>query len=360
MRRIAVVALFVGLAGSACGSRSGLWAPSEGDPGPRANGADAGRVLEDGSARDDPRGPGSIGADAGPGADAAVCPEGRFGLSSEPVDVVIVLDASLSMGFGFDGRPIPTGEDRRSRWETVRSGIAEVRRTLDERVTAGVKLFPSRRERGLAGACEVLPGLDYPLGPAALGELTSDIGAMSPSGGSPLGPAIYEAGVALRDRPGAGVIVVITDGAPTCSDRALADALDEITSARERLGLVTSVVGLGGNALERRGLDRMAVAGGRPLPEGAPERFHRAETSIEAVAAIGRATREVTRCVLPIPPSPPEADVVVEIDGRAVPRDPERGWDFTGRGRSQIGFFGESCARLVERDGSVVAEVTCP
>lgn len=344
----------------ACGSRSQLLTPHgsglDGDVRP-SDGAIADRGPVSDATVDAPS------ARADGGSLANVCRDGTFTISTLPVSVVLVLDTSLSMGFRFDGTMVRPGDASPSRFTVLQAAIAYAGTHFDERVAVGAKLFPSHETRGVVTTpCSLHPRLDIPITSSVMAPIWEILSGVTPAGGSPIGPAVAEATAVLRMRVGARIIVIATDGAPTCGDDPEGDALIQIERAREVFGIDSFVVGIAGTELSFDSLDAMAIAGGRPRPTSERFRFFEAPDELQTIEVMQQVSLELTSCVFPVPGGQPGVELDVRIDGVPVPRDPAHttGWDFSGRSRRQIGFFGPACAALERGRALVDATVTCP
>ena len=209
------------------------------------------------------------GTDAGP-----TCVPGGVPLEASTVEVVFVIDRSGSMQLTFDGE-MPVREP--SRWEVLEAALSDALMVFDDRIGVGAKFFPTQTMRATEGPCDVFDGLDVRINPGSAPGIISHFTRYDPFGGTPLGPALREALDALQASPSedsAQFIVAATDGAPTCGEDAVSDALDVIRESHERNGIDVYVIGIASTPREVDLLDIMATAGGRPRPSTEPRRFY--------------------------------------------------------------------------------------
>lgn len=346
MRARVLLVLAVGLA-SGCGARTGLGVDRF------DAGIDAANVV-----------PEDAGADTG--IDAPTCVPGPVALQAGRTDIVFVIDRSGSMAATFEGLPPAPREP--SRWDILAEAMDDALEVFrgQPRLAVGAKFFPSRSRRVVTDSCAVLPGLDVDLGVGAAAGVVAQFARWGPAGGTPLAPALEEASAALSARAGDGnaqFIVMMTDGAPTCSEDAVSASLDAIRRAHTDFGIDVLVVGIASTEPEVELLDVMAVEGGRPRPAVTGERrFYEARDPTLLQSLLNEITRDLARCVfaVPIPPRP-EDEVEVLVGGEVVPADPmrENGWDWTNTQRAQLSLFGPACERAIETAGDVRAVITC-
>ncbi len=342
------LALSVAILACGCGSKTGL----------AVEAMDAGR-----DAGPDAFVPPDAGRDAGP--DAPVCVPGVVALDPSEIEVVFVIDRSGSMASNFEGLPPAPGE--LSRWETLELAMADALEVFGTggRTSLGAKFFPSRSRRGTDDPCAVFDGLDVNLSPGAARGIVSAFSAWNPAGGTPLAPALEEALEALEvhgDPDNAQFIVAMTDGAPTCTGSAAADALAAIRQAHDERGVDVFVVGIASTAPEVELLDVMAIQGGRARPAEEERRFYDARDPTLLSSLLNEITRDLALCVFAVPIPPRPEDVVeVLVDGALVARDEARadGWDWTSERRTQLSLFGDACARVIESGAEVRANITC-
>jgi hypothetical protein len=320
--------------------------------------------------------------DAGPD---ARCSDVPIAFTRREVEATFVIDRSGSMGFTWDG--LPGGSGLPTRWEIVRDTLAGVLPPYDARIAMGAKLFPD------GPGCGLGPGLDVRPHLRAVPDVLALFDRWLPEGGTPTAVALRLALEALGPRTDSPrIIVLATDGAPNCNDmpdeppetcvctgtrrQCLApppygpeeclDAtrtLDVLRAAYSDQGVPVVVIGIDDPSRPDLAdfLDRMAIAGGWPRPEGMGRRFYDAREPEDLATAFGDIAELISRCVLTARVPPPEGAIVdLQIDGRSVPRDPGHvnGWDWTDPERGVLALFGESCDALTA-GSSVAANIIC-
>ena len=316
------------------------------------------------------------------------CVDGRFALVRREAQMVFVVDRSGSMS-----QPLNGGGP--SRWDAMRSVFGRTLRPFEDAIRMGALLYPRRPDSAAlasAQACDQLPGTGLDVVPrrGQAGAVLTAINTVGPSGATPTAAAVLRATrftLAEGSRELARYLVVATDGAPncnptlnpatcTCSYGSVSCAsagigarycLDDdgavaaITAARAQ-GVTTFVVGIDGDLSPEyvAVLDRMAVAGGRPL--AGTRRYY----SIQDEPALSRAFEEIQRTVVrcayvtPSRPDDPER-ITVRAAGTIVRRDPSRrdGWDWTDAAYGELTLFGPACDRVVSSAAPLEATVAC-
>jgi hypothetical protein len=125
-----------------------------------------------------------------------------------------------------------------------------------------------------SGAYEAssVPVVELPIGARAVGRA---LARRSPSGGTPMRPAVEGAIVALRNHlaghPGQrGIVVLATDGVPgSCARNTVTDVAAVLQTARTSMpGISSYVIGVStpDEATERMALNQLATAGGTGMP----------------------------------------------------------------------------------------------
>lgn len=255
---LGAVAASCGGAGEA-GSASSDGHAGGGEGGTGGAGADGG-ALGDGFGVDEPE-------DDGAAPDGDNCGSVLLGAQAQPGNVVVVFDQSDSMKNNFND---PDAGASGPKWQVARDALAAALQPLAGTLRAGAIFFPTA-PRPAGGTC----GLVDPIGNAppqiAIQDGAPFLAAWQAHFGSgwktilstPLKAALDEANAALADPfpfTGPRIVVVMTDGAPTCvTDPAkiLAPVQDMATR-----GIQTFVVGLPGSSKASTLLDAIAQAGG--------------------------------------------------------------------------------------------------
>jgi Mg-chelatase subunit ChlD len=199
---------------------------------------------------------------------------------SEPTSVLVVLDQSGSMGTGWSG-----GD---SRWVAANKALIGALGPPREQLTIGAILFP------LPGACEVTPitgegQFPFQPGPAFIETWKQTIRVHDPNGSTPLERALAAADAALTEAESLlqrrSMVLVITDGEPTCDDDP--EAFERYPAAWLARGIPTHVMGLPGSGAAAELLDRVARAGGtgQHTQIGTPDQL---QTGVAALLASRR------------------------------------------------------------------------
>jgi len=363
-RRFVAAGFFAlsGLAIAACGSRTGLF------------GTDTLGTLPDGAVPD-----GSVVPDAG--VDGRVkCTPGRFAFELATAQLMFVIDRSGSMAFSLDGRQpnlagnLPPGV--LSRWDTLRDGLLQTITPFDNAIAMGAKFYPEESPPGPTQAdeqCRSDVGVGIAPARGNVKDIINVFDTTNPKGGTPTSEAIrlgaqYIAGT----RSVARTMVVATDGAPNCNGNldqrrctctsvsgncatarggefVCLDDLRTINVIRDvfdTLKIPVYVIGIGSTERPEllKVLDDMAVAGGRP--RATSPKHYNVQTSADLAAALGTISSSIAQCTYLTPSAPTDPNAIsVEIDGKAIPRDPSRtnGWDWVDQAFGRLAFFGPAC-----------------
>jgi hypothetical protein len=369
-----VVAGVWAIAVVSCGSRTGLFGP---EPPDGLTTGDAATPPGDQEAPDAP-------------SDAPVpCIPGRFPFVPATAQLMFVIDRSGSMAASLDGTdPPPAGEQ--SRWQILRTGLAQTIVPFDHQIAMGAKFFPEEltfvEARDSIKACrtEANIGLSPKLGNAQIILNTFD--NSEPIGGTPTAQALRIAGKHLVATRGvARTMVLATDGAPNCNhnfngptcvctslvgacdgrpDLCLDDAntIGAVKDIWEKDKVPVYVIGLGSqpDSVFRDVLDQMAVAGGRP--RSTIPRYYGAQTSGELSTALQTIRDGVAKCTYLTPSAPTNPDaIVVEINGVVVARDPSHtnGWDWVDQTYGTLAFFGSACEQAQTDGARLAGNVSC-
>lgn len=347
---------------ASCGSKTGLF------------GADALGTLPDGGLPE-----GSPFVDAQP--DGPIkCTPGRFTFELATAQLMFVIDRSGSMAFALDGRQpdrlgnLPPGV--MSRWDTLRDALFQTITPFDNQLAMGAKFYPEESPPGPAPADEACrTDVGVPIAPARgnVADIINVFDTTDPNGGTPTAEAIRLAGQYLQGtRSVARTMILATDGAPNCNGtldqtrctctsvtgncatapggefNCLDDArsISVIKDIFDNMKIPVYVIGIG--STERKDflqvLDDMAVAGGRPRPT-TPKHYN-VQSSEELKTALQSIGDSIAKCTYLTPSAPTDPNAIsVEIDGKAIPRDPTHtvGWDWVDKAFGTLAFFGAAC-----------------
>lgn len=297
-------------------------------------------------------------------------------LLTDAPNLYFVLDRSGSMV-----------EDKK--WETVRTTIQTIVRSLGTRASFGAAIYP----HPVLGDCypgyEVMsvrrgdpPGSTN--GPTLRTLISQTAG--SPSGGTPTGPTLRAIKPKLTALEGRTYVILATDGAPNCNASAGCDYTgctlnlenapgcppqgpscctaqaygpeacldrDNTVAAVAELaqaGIKTYVVGVPGSALYGDVLDAMAQAGGTARAQS-PYYYRVDSTDQTALLGVLReiAANIVASCTIPVGDITDPNLLNVYFDEKPVAKDPKEGWSIEG---TTITLNGLSCEKVLS--GAVI------
>ncbi|ODA74728.1 VWA domain-containing protein [Streptomyces sp. AVP053U2] len=200
-----------------------------------------------------------------------------------PAAGVGVLLAALSAGLAFPSTAAagePTGRDApqvdlvldvsgsmrtrdidgQSRMAAAKQAFNEVLDATPEEVELGIRTlgadYPGDdRKEGCKDTAQL-----YPVGPLDRTEAKTAVATLSPTGWTPIGPALLEAAGDFKDGDGSRRIVLISDGEDTCAPLDPCEVAREI--AAKGIGLTIDTLGLVPNAELSRQLSCIAEATG--------------------------------------------------------------------------------------------------
>ncbi|MGC4116047.1 MAG: VWA domain-containing protein [Myxococcales bacterium] len=313
--------------------------------------------------------------DGGEAPDAALaCVEGVLSLKRALPEVVLVLDRSTSMDRSFAGG--------RTRWESLTRALAVALPPVDQTMELGALPYPDGQTESCAVA--LAPDLFPALGNAQ--RILDRMRSLSPGGHTPTATAVGVAAVvaqSTRAAKAARALVLATDGAPNCNaslspstcscasgnrcDQAILCLDDERTigaiALQATLGLPTYVIGIQESSSDFiEVLDRMAIAGGRPL-KGGSQSYYAATSQSELEQAFVSIRDQVGSCTW-LTSSVPDDDgsIEVKLDGVVVPHDLDAkdGWAWSNRDNGELTFYGSACERAATSASPVVeSKVLC-
>lgn len=203
-------------------------------------------------------------------------------------NLVIVLDASESMGWAPDGTdPAPPGG---SRWEISIKALKEVLDNYGGQMPIGLSVFASD------GVCE---GGKLVIAPAydTRDKIKQVIDATKPESSTPTSPTIenLRREAALRDPSRQQYLLLLTDGEPNCTMDEPSLTYEALRAARlQSPSIKTFVLGLGTlPAASTLIMDKMAEAGGTAVTGGA-HAYYTAEDLPSLKAALAKILAVVT------------------------------------------------------------------
>ncbi|WP_055690481.1 VWA domain-containing protein [Streptomyces prasinus] len=200
-----------------------------------------------------------------------------------PAAGIGVLLAALTAGLAFPSAAVagePTGQDApqvdlvldvsgsmrtrdidgQSRMAAAKQAFNEVLDATPEEVELGIRTlgadYPGDdRKEGCKDTAQL-----YPVGPLDRTEAKTAVATLSPTGWTPIGPALLEAAGDFKDGNGSKRIVLISDGEDTCAPLDPCEVAREI--AARGIGLTIDTLGLVPNAKLSRQLSCIAEATG--------------------------------------------------------------------------------------------------
>ncbi len=281
---------------------------------------------------------------------ASGCGEQTLALTQvAPASVLLVVDRSNSM--------------KGAKWTDAKTAIGEIAAAYEATLRLGLLMFPQAK-----GDCSVSPVADAPLALSNADDITTTLAAAELLQSTPTASAVMAAGqiLAAADHAAPRVIVLATDGQPTCpttcgactapaNGGCLAGSCDlcidvhacvahQLTDTVDALagdGILTYVVGLPGSEEAADTLNAVADAGGTALP-GAT-RYYRATDATTLATTLGTIAGAVASCSAPVTPVGGSGFAIVRIDGTEVARDSGHhdGWDLLDGNLVQ--FYGAAC-----------------
>jgi len=359
---------------AACGSsKDGSLLDMNGTGGSSANanaegGADSGVHLTVGGDADQS----SSAGDANGSTDGGACGSSRFVANPPVINVLLVVDKSLSM----EDKPTGFGV---SKWDALRAALSSTLDSTSDKIRYGLDLYPYSGKSGetLADSCQ-MPSTTAPVvvpvqdGTKAAPLVLAALDDNPPSGATPTALALeraytYFSSGAGKTLTGDRYVLLATDGGPNCN-AALSCAADactvnmdgkcpdnlnccdpkvdklgasncldqdasvaQVTRLLAKAKVKTIVVGIPGTEAYVDTLNALAAESGVTNPDAPPDYF--AVSAKSGAAGLAEALGQITTglvksCELHLEEDPPGDDLKVVIDGVELARDPDEGWDF--------------------------------
>jgi len=335
-----------------------------------------------------PQGDAAVDRRGAPAADVQGSEVGRECVAPDPVrlnasaaDVLIVFDASESMGIAFGAG---------TRYTVLADLLANLVDAYQQWIRFGFAQFPVADAlcpgQPVAGCCAGAPSVGVaPANSVAVGDAIGNV--LPLVGNTPTALALqrahdYYAG--LEDGVADRYVLLATDGLPSCTllgnlsagqpaegeeglPSACQDAVDQVNAlAGDHIKVLVLAVGAELND-DPTGppdcLGQMAGAGGMPSPTGPGYYSAASPESLQSTIEYIFGGVERTSCSFALDPKPaPRTLVTVYLDGEPIPRSRDDGWDFDRPGEmGHIGFFGEYCDRIQHfRYSTIEAHFDCP
>jgi hypothetical protein len=303
-------------------------------------------------------------------------------LNASNADVLIVFDGSESMGIAFGSG---------TRFRVLADVLANLVDAYQRWIRFGFAHFPGADAlcpgQPIAGCCAGAPSVGIaPANGAAVGKAIENV--LPLAGNTPTASALQRARdyyTGLADGVADRYVLLATDGLPSCTlsgalsvsqpadpdgglPNACQDAVDQVNAlAGDGIKVVVLAVGaeLGDDpAGPPDCLNQIAQAGGMAQSLTGPGYYSAAspESLRETIEHIFGGV-ERTSCSFELNPKPaPRTLVTVYVDGEAIPRSRDHGWDFDSAGdMGHISFFGEYCDRIQHfRYSTIEAHFACP
>ena len=335
--------VFVGALLTDCVSDLPPVSPSAGgaSSSPREGGTNGGAAGRGGNGADSqsaivtilPAGGASGNAGSGDAAVAPAAPDANCGMQTEnpttqPADLLLVLDRSGSMDDDIASNALCGGRGSpancTARWPTLTAAVNQVVGASPAGLQWGLKFFTSPG----GGTCTVNPGVDVPM-PATAAQIQAAIAGTTPGNATPTTAAI-NAAVAYLNTLNDGrphYILLATDGQPNCdpgtSGNVTTTSVNNAAAAIAAAAapgsdIKTYVIGIGPSA---GNLDAFAAAGGtgKYFPANSPDQL---------TTALGTIVGTVASCVFTmaaVPPDPGNLGVYLD-SGTKVPLDQSNGY----------------------------------
>jgi len=344
-----------------------------------------------------------------PGAGGADCGSTKVAAEPPVVNVLLVVDKSLSM----DDKPSGFAT---TKWVALQTAVSGALAQTKAKISFGLDLYPYSGKSGevLTDSCQMPDGnavvVPVQAGTKAAPLILAALKANPPSGGTPTAAALARAdayfttgdGKALK---GEKYVLLATDGGPNCNldptftckiatctvnmdgkmcgpagtnccdtkldELGYTNCLDEDASvgavqALAKHGIKTFVVGIPGTEAYATTLDALAAESGIENPDAPPAYFAVSAKSGAAGLSdvLGRITTGlVTSCRLQLEAVPPvRNDVYVVIDGVEIEHGDANGWDYDDSvSPPAVVIKGATCDKL-ETDGAQYINVSygCP
>lgn len=298
--------------------------------------------------------------DAGP---AGPPPIGTPGLCGNEIHEVATVRTNLYFVLDASGSMLASSKSGGTQYDVASASVVALVEELGPLVNVGATVFPDRAP----GAGECAPGVEvFPVQPGddAEEDLALAIG-VEPDGETPTAATLAALVPRVAALEGPTVVVLVTDGAPTCNPEPCGvpgSCIGPTVEAIEAIvawGAPVYVIGLPGSEKDAHLLDQMAIAGGAPnVGEHAYYAVGPVEDLHDVLAAIAAAAVPCRFALEQDMESPKNTNVYV--DGAIVPYDPANGW-FWDKPYSAVALAGEACALLRSGGAHEVQVVTgCP
>jgi hypothetical protein len=300
-----------------------------------------------------------------------VCESIDISTGSVAPDVLIVLDRSSSMK-----------TDMVNRWDPSVSGLTNVTAKLQSQIRFGLMAFPGGGAAMEGGGRGCAAGtLDVPIDIDNAAPIATMLQNYQLVGTTPTASTLEAAHKVLKTRKppadmgalGAPYIVLVTDGAPNCSDddrnglfggggpadfdQMAFEASVAAIKSMAKDGIKTFVLGYDANdnAQLKMSLDAMAVAGDTGDTE-----HHEIENEVELVEAFTAIAGKAVSCDFTLSAAPNDPSyVLVKVGGEQLNYGDPNGWILSDD-KLTLTLQGDACGKLPKVAGSHVSvKVQC-
>lgn len=277
-----------------------------------------------------------------------------------PASVLFVLDRSGSM--------------KGQKWTDAKGAIKDITSAYEASLRFGLLMYPKADD-----LCIVANNPDVPFALGNAGFISTALDAASLKDGTPTGGAMVAASqlIGFLDPASPRVVVLATDGSPTCPSNCAActtpetgmcvggncslcinekdcirHELESTVTGLAASGVKTYVIGLPGSDKAADNLNAMAEAGGTALP--GETKYYVTDDAAALATALATIAGSVSSCNAHVNPTPGYAFISVTVDGQKVNKDPthQSGWDLLDGDIVQ--FYGEACS-AASADGADVS-----
>jgi hypothetical protein len=275
-----------------------------------------------------------------------------------PVDILIVLDRSDSMGYSItsdcycqaSSNPgqicVPVPANCTDRWSAVKAAVSQTV-AANPSVDWGIQLFSS--PTGPSCSVSFNPQVAITAGSGA--QIQSLLDSTTLALYTPTAAAVNAALIYLQSVKDANsrYILLATDGEPNCSGGLNFNddmpATSAAVASAAASGFPVYVVGIGPAPSN---LDQLAKVGGT-------DHYYPADSAQALTTALGAITKKVsTTCEFLTPTTPPDdSKVYVYVDKTLVTQDDANGWKF-GTSNSDIILTGSHCTDMLTGVTSLV------
>lgn len=349
-----------GEGGSVSTAGGGAGGAAHGGDGATGQGWDAAGGVAGASAADGGVAPDTSSGDAAMvDVDGGSCPAtiARSGTASPfPPDVLILFDRSGSMNEDLTGMTCAGGCGATSKWSVATAAVTSFLPMTEATINWGLKLFAST-----GNACAVSNTAEIVPGPMNAAAIAARLAATAPGSSTPTTAALNNAASYLKTftDPNPKLILLVTDGGPTCGQSACApvpymaasntcddaNAIAMVKMVHDQ-GIPVIVLGIGtSDAAGDATLSQMAINGG--YPRSASPAYFPVDSGGSLAATFATISAMLDPCYLGLLPAPTASTDIASVtgDGAPIPNDAANGWRFAAMASGAgIQLEGAACA----------------